>query len=69
MPREIAIFSVLMPTLLLVVIGVSFIFVAIDLLLSRLGLFRFVWHPALFRAALYVLICSAAALTLGFGAN
>ena len=68
MPREIALFSVLMPTLLLVVVAVSLLFVGLDLLLSRWGLYRLVWHPALFRAALFVGICSAVALSLGFGA-
>ncbi len=68
MPREIAVFSVLMPSLLLVGIVVSIGFVGLDLLLSRWGLYRLVWHPALFRAALYVVIFTATAMALGFGA-
>lgn len=67
MPREIALFSVLMPTLLLVVIAVSLLFVGLDLLLSRWGVYRQVWHPALFRAALFVALLCGTALALGFG--
>ena len=69
MPREIAFFSVLMPALLLVGIAVSIAFVGLDLLLSRWGLYRLVWHPALFRAALYVVVFTTTALLLGFGST
>lgn len=32
---------------------------------DRYGLFRFVWHPALFLAALYIAVLSACVLLLG----
>lgn len=63
MPREIAIFSLFVPTLLPILVGCALAFVALDLLISRLGWYRFVWHPALFRAALFtVLFCSTGLL-------
>jgi protein AaeX len=63
MPREIAVFSLLMPGLLLILLGCVVVFVLLDLGLSRLGCYRFVWHPALFRASLFtVLFCIAGLL-------
>jgi protein AaeX len=63
MPREIAVFSLLVPGLLFILLGCAPVFVCLDLLLSRLGCYRFVWHPALFRASLFtVLFCIAGLL-------
>jgi protein AaeX len=63
MPREIAIGTLLMPSLLPILLGCVLVFVALDLLISRLGVYRFVWHPALFRASLFtVLFCIAGLL-------
>jgi protein AaeX len=63
MPREIAIFSLLVPSLLPVLLGCVLVFIPLDLLISRLGAYRFVWHPALFRASLFaVLFCIAGLL-------
>ncbi len=56
MPREIALFGLLMPGLLLV-FGVSLLLLGVlDWLAGRYGLYRHVWHPALFRIALFVCI-------------
>lgn len=49
MPREIALFDALIPTLLLVFIACLFLQMAVDWLFTRLGLYRYVWHPSLFR--------------------
>jgi protein AaeX len=63
MPREIAIGTLLLPSLLPILLGCVLVFVAMDLLISRLGVYRFVWHPALFRASLFtVLFCIAGLL-------
>jgi protein AaeX len=63
MPREIAIGTLLLPSLLPILLGCVLVFVAVDLLISRLGVYRFVWHPALFRASLFtVLFCIAGLL-------
>lgn len=65
MPREIAFASLLLPTLLPVFIGCSAAYWLIDRILARAGVFRHVWHPALFRAALFVCLFSGVSLLLG----
>jgi hypothetical protein len=37
---------------------------AIDWIFTRLGLFRYVWHPSLFRIALFFCIFGGAGLLL-----
>lgn len=64
MPREIALFSVLMPSLLPVFLACGVLYWMLDRVLARAGLYRLVWHPALFRAALFACIFSAAGLLL-----
>ena len=64
MPREIALFYVLMPSLLPVFIACGALYWLLDRLLTRIGLYRRVWHPALFRAALFVCLFSGIGLLL-----
>jgi len=64
MPREIALFSVLMPSLLPVFVACVVLFGLLDRLLARTGLYRQVWHPALFRAALLACLFSGIGLLL-----
>jgi protein AaeX len=64
MPREIAIFSLFVPSLLPILFGCVVVFIALDLLISRLDWYRFVWHPALFRAALFTTLFCVAGLLL-----
>lgn len=64
MPREIALFSVLMPTLLPVFLGCIVMYGIVDRLFAYIGLYRRVWHPALFRAALFACIFSGLGLML-----
>lgn len=64
MPREISFFALLIPSLLPVLVGSALLFIALDLGLSRLGMYRHVWHPALFRASLFTVIFAAAGLWL-----
>lgn len=64
MPREIALFSLLVPSLLLILAGCVMVFIVLDLMLSRMGLYRHVWHPALFRAALFTTLFSAVGMLL-----
>lgn len=65
MPREIAFASLLIPTLLPVFLGCAAAYWLIDRILARTGVFRHVWHPALFRAALFVCLFSGVSLALG----
>ena len=64
MPREIAFLDALIPTLLLIFVGCVILQFGIDWLLSRLRLYRYVWHPSLFRIALFFCIFSGASLLL-----
>lgn len=64
MPHEVAIYGVLVPGLLPVFIGCLLLMVLLDLAVGRLGLYRHVWHPALFRFALFVCLFGFAGLLL-----
>jgi protein AaeX len=62
--REFTLFAFLVPGLLLVLVACVPVFIGIDLVLARTGLYERVWHPALFRASLFVaLLCAAARIT------
>lgn len=64
MPREIAIAGVLVPGLLVwFVLSLGLLWM-IDWVVGRFGLYRFVWHPSLFRLALLVCIFGSGALLL-----
>lgn len=64
MPREIDLFGVLIPGML-VIFGVSLLIAGLlDGLLGRLGGYRHVWHPALFRLAVFLSLFAAAGLLL-----
>ncbi|HEX7817275.1 DUF1656 domain-containing protein [Dyella sp.] len=64
MPREIAIGGTLIPGLLPVFIGCLFLLWVLDEAVGRFGLYRYVWHPPLFRVALFVCLFGAAGLLL-----
>ena len=58
--EDVTLFTFLVPSLLLVLLGSFPVFVALDLALARIGAYRHVWHPALFRLSLFVsLFCVA----------
>jgi len=63
MPREIVVLDLLFPTLFAVFVIAVGVHVLIDLLLARFGVFRWIWHPQLFRIALFFcLFCGASLL-------
>jgi len=62
MPREISFFDAYVPTLLLAVLLAGALALAADRILSWLGIYDLVWHPALFRMSLFT--CIAALLGL-----
>ncbi|WP_144113910.1 DUF1656 domain-containing protein [Paraburkholderia sp. BCC1886] len=64
MPGEIDLFSLLVPGLLPILAGCVLFFVALDLVLARLGFYRLTWHPSLFRVALFAALFSGASLLL-----
>ena len=62
MPREIAVFGILMPSLLAVFLLSAAIHVSVDWLCGRFGVYRHVWHRSLFRLCLLICIFGAVAL-------
>jgi hypothetical protein len=64
MPRNIAILDAYVPTMLLLFVVGALITWFVDRVLAFTGLYRVVWHPALFRASLLVCICGALGLAV-----
>jgi hypothetical protein len=56
MIREIDLFGVYLPPILAYAAGAAVLWLLSRRLLSWAGIYRFVWHPPLFNAALFVLI-------------
>lgn len=59
MPREIAVFGVLLPAILPLFLLSLLLQAALDWLLGHAGLYRRAWHPALVRFCLLVCIFGA----------
>ena len=64
MPRELALGGALVPSLLLVLVLSLIPLWLIDRVSGRLGLYRHVWHPPLFRLAFFVGVLGGIALLL-----
>jgi protein AaeX len=62
MPAEIEFCGFLVPYLLPVLVGCVIVFVMLDLLLARLSVYRYAWHPGLFRVALFAAMFSGVSL-------
>jgi hypothetical protein len=58
MMHEAALLGVLFAPIVLYALIALVIFTLLRMLLGRLGVLRFLWHPALFEVALYVSILS-----------
>ena len=54
MPLDIVLFGVQMPTLLPIFVFALIFQVLFHRVMSDLGLYNYVWHPGLFRIALFV---------------
>lgn len=54
MLREVSVFGALAPSLLIYFLAAIPAFLVLDWLLSRLGVYRLLWHPPLARFALFV---------------
>jgi protein AaeX len=63
-PHEVAIYGVLVPGLLPVFLGCLVLMALLDALVGRYGLYRYVWHPPLFRLALFACLFGLAGLLL-----
>jgi hypothetical protein len=64
MPREIALGDALVPGLLLLFVVSLALLWLIDWLAGRFGLYRMVWHPPVFRLALFVCVFGGLGLLL-----
>lgn len=64
MPREVDLAGATVPGLLLVYLACLLAHWVIDTLAGRYGLYRHVWHPPLFRVALFACLFSAIGLLL-----
>lgn len=64
MPREIAIGDALVPGLLVLFVVSLLLLWALDTVAGRFGLYRLVWHPSLFRLAVFVCVFGAFAYFL-----
>ena len=59
MLREVAFFDVLVPSFLLYFIISIVLFLLVDGVVRRLGLYQFTWHPPLARCGLYLCLFAA----------
>lgn len=64
MPRELAVFGVMLPTLLPLFVASLLLQGLLDRLLGWAGVYRAVWHPALVRLCLLASIFSGLTLLL-----
>ena len=64
MPREIALADAFVPGMLLVYLGCLLLLWLIDTIVGRYGLYRYVWHPSLFRVAMFFCLFGAVGLLL-----
>ncbi|MEQ2071392.1 DUF1656 domain-containing protein [Burkholderia cenocepacia] len=62
--REISVFGVYFPAVMLTFIAGALISLVANRLLSRTRFCEHVWHPSLFRASLMLCICCALGLTI-----
>jgi hypothetical protein len=62
MPHEISIGGVLIPGLLPIFLISMVLMLLVDALIGRYGLHRYVWHPPLFRLALFACLFAVGGL-------
>ncbi|CAH9018018.1 DUF1656 domain-containing protein [Candidatus Nitrosacidococcus sp. I8] len=62
MPAELVLFDVLVPGLLVIFILSTFVLWLFDWLASYYRWYHYVWHPALFRLAVFTIIFSLSGL-------
>jgi len=62
--RDAVVLDVYVPTIVEVFVVGAIVTWLVDRVLSRTGLYRFVWHPALFRASVLVSICGLLGLVV-----
>ena len=63
MLREIALFGALVPSIVIYLFGAVLLYLPIDRLVLKMGLYRVVWHPPLVRLALFACVFSGLVLS------
>jgi hypothetical protein len=58
MIKELDLFGIYAPPMFAYAAAAGLVWVVLRWALTGLGLYRFVWHPALFNVALYVIVLS-----------
>lgn len=64
MLREIAFHSFYVPTVTLLFVFGYLVTLAVDRILIITGAYRYIWHPSLFRIAIYIVICCGMSLVV-----
>ena len=64
MPREIAILGTGFPALVVLFLAGAALTWLLDSVLARVGVYRAVWHPSLFRVSVLVIVCCALGLAV-----
>lgn len=64
MPLELSLWGLTLPTLLPLFLLAALSHRLLDSMLSHLGLYRWLWHPSLFRIALFVVIFAGLGLAM-----
>ena len=67
MLREVALFGGLAPSLLPYFFAAILLFLVVDRLITRLGVYRLLWHPPLARFGLFLCFLTALVISTGFG--
>ncbi len=66
MLRELGLFGALAPSLLIYFLAAMLLFVIADRLITRLGIYRFLWHPPIARFGLFLCVFSILVLSTRF---
>jgi len=61
--REIALFGVLAPSLLLYFLASTLLFVVLDRIIGSFGVYRLLWHPPFARFGLFLCVFSVLVLS------
>jgi hypothetical protein len=64
MPREFALLDALVPTLFLAFLASVVFQTVLDRIMGRYGVYRYVWHPPLFRFSVFVCIFGVCGLLI-----
>ncbi|HEY1611791.1 MAG TPA: DUF1656 domain-containing protein [Paraburkholderia sp.] len=64
MPRDVVLLDAYLPLIVLLFLLGAAITWVLDLLFARVGVYRVVWHPSLFRVSVLVIVCCALGLVV-----